>query len=312
MMEKNLGGEQTIAENKDVVKEKLLKERAVVEENNDEAKVGNTKESEEDDESFAWCDDQLRLDVVNLFLNQHISSNLLNTLQNIFLSNEKSTIDKQKLISSLNKKVGKSINIMIFKESEKVRLIPLKTKPKDENIIKPLQLKNMIKDGSVYKQFNIFMTSDVNQDFCEKHQGFDENIFKSLTENTDFFASLPVQLFNKSMSTPSETKKGDIENKIEPNHKKLFSKMQDQKRNGVKLMLPQWGERSDPHDWYATCEYLIKLNTNNYSDKEYIQILLSSIKDDQLRCKLVTELSRENESRAEVSLEIFKNIFEKL
>ena len=145
-MEKNLGGEQTIAVNKDVVKEKLLKERAVVEENNDEAKVGNTKESEEDDESFAWCDDQLRLDVVNLFLNQHISSNLLNTLQNIFLSNEKSTIDKQKLISSLNKKVGKSINIMIFKESEKVRLIPLKTKPKDENIIKPLQLKNMIKD----------------------------------------------------------------------------------------------------------------------------------------------------------------------
>ena len=58
-MEKNLGGEQTIAENKDVVKEKLLKERAVVEENNDEAKLGNTKESEEDDESFAWCDDQL-------------------------------------------------------------------------------------------------------------------------------------------------------------------------------------------------------------------------------------------------------------
>ena len=97
MMEKNLGGEQTIAENKDVVKEKLLKERAVVEENNDEAKVGNTKESEEDDESFAWCNDQLRLDVVNLFLNQHISSNLLNTLQNIFLSNEKSTIDKQNI-----------------------------------------------------------------------------------------------------------------------------------------------------------------------------------------------------------------------
>ena len=61
-----------------MVEEKVLKERAGVDEKIDEAKVGNTKESEEDDESFAWCDDQLRLDVVNLFLNQRISSNLTN------------------------------------------------------------------------------------------------------------------------------------------------------------------------------------------------------------------------------------------
>ena len=269
---------------------------------------GENAESNDEKNSCVQIDDAVGYDKnfkFGLILNQHMPSKLVASLGNIFFDKDQ-IFEKKRMLRKLKDKIGNYAEIMIFRDKDKIILVPLNSIGDSLQILTPFSLKTIIKSGKVEEQFFLPEVTISTRDFEKKYKGFETQIFLYHIQEKDYFATLP----DFQLSSAPILKECKTEQFFDHFNLKMEEK---NNKSNIKLIFPTWDPKSgDPHDWLSTCLYLISLNKNEYNDSDYIQMLLSAIRCDQIRLKLINELKRENDKDgAVITVDIFKTVFDK-
>ena len=120
---------------------------------------------------------------------------------------------------------------------------------------------------------------------------------------------------NIILMTESTKLVSDLENKLDSENvefiSKRESKVMSEKTKGdnfkTRIKIPIWNEKDDGLDWISSSLFLLKLSSSSYSDKDQISLLVSSINNNAMRIKLISELRLVEEDQ--LDLKTFERIF---
>ena len=99
-----------------------------------------------------------------------------------------------------------------------------------------------------------------------------------------------------------------FDNQVQENMDEIKSQETSMKNN---TKIPAWDSESlDGLDWLRGALFLLDLNTQSYSDKTKIGMLMSGIRNNSMRIKLVNELRTVDQSKLDMKL--FEDVFRKM
>lgn len=202
----------------------------------------------------------------------------------------------------------------ILKGEDKIMQLP---------VVPILMLENLRKKGKM----PIFSNgTDINSVIDQINLNSDEVENISSCELSNKIDDAEIRIFNQVRSSqPDEHSQGDsshtdehshdLENKLDSENvefiSKRESKVMSEKTKGdnfkTRIKIPIWNEKDDGLDWISSSLFLLKLSSSSYSDKDQISLLVSSINNNAMRIKLISELRLVEEDQ--LDLKTFERIF---